>query len=421
MNHGKEKDSLMPKFPVIDSLRRMRRRPFSSFKAESGTILAIGEAEEIVVTYTSAVDKMKVFSAFIREGLENGDLVDYSYPDEESETVRVRLKKHGVNVEKYERESSLHLGSLTEYYLPNGKFDKNSLIRKGLQDRAEARRKGYKHYRALDDLGDFSFLGGRWQKYIDYWDDPAWENPSSLDLEPEILDYAPFVMELTAFDIESINEAQLDEMLRAFWVGHPSYTVFIDLFEYTDAFSQLLEFHHQHLVGPKFLLEFDPVSDYEKVVDRLAKESIANVEPLFIFTSSKSPVHSYLAKHPTIKFFLTSISTSIPKSTSDNKVLLPATNMPLILDALNEVVENHTNMKVCFVFDILSELLTTTGPQKAFVFLRQTLDMLSSEKITSVFLLNTSAHEPQVVSGIRGLFHNLLVYDKNGLEVVKTS
>jgi hypothetical protein len=45
--------------------------------------------------------------------------------------------------------------------------------------------------------------------------------------------------------------------------------------------------------------------------------------------------------------------------------------------------------------------------------------MLTSEKTTSLFLLNSSAHEPQVVSQIRGLLNNQLSYDRDGLKVVK--
>ncbi len=196
---------------------------------------------------------------------------------------------------------------------------------------------------------------------------------------------------------------------------------FIDLIENMNLFSGSIGLDHERLVGRRILLEFDPVSDYENAVDRLAKESMANVEPLFVFTSNTSPIRRYLAKQPTIKFFLTSISTSIPKSTSENEVLLPAKSMPLILDALSKVLETYTSANVCFVFDILSELLTTIGREKTFTFLRHALDMLSSKKTTSLFLLNTSAHETEVVSQLRNLFSNQLAYDKNGLIIVKTS
>jgi len=379
----------------------------------------IREGEVAVVTYTSAVDKMKVFSAFIREGLENGDLVDYSYPDGESETIRAKLEKYGINVEKYEREGSLLLSSLTEYYVPDGRFDKERAIRKGLDDRAEAKRKGYKHIRELEDLGDFSFINGQWQRYIDCWDDPRWETPSGPDID--ILDYTPFVIELTAFNVEGVSEAQLAEMLKAFWVGNPTYTVSIDLLEYTNAFSKLLGISHKKLVSRNFLLEFDPTCEYEKVINSFTKEAIANVEPIFVFTSPTSILHAFLAKHPAVKFFLLSTSTLTPKSKSENEVILPAENTTLILDALNKVLEEFVDTNIFLVFDKISELIFLVGFDEAYKFLVYVSDMLSQTKATAVFLLNKNAHEPNVCARIRGLFHNQLTYNEFGLRVVKIS
>jgi hypothetical protein len=371
-----------------------------------------------VVTYTSAVDKMKVFSAFIREGLENGDLVDYGYPDEESETVRAKLKEYGIDVEKYEREGALVLDGLSEWYLPDGKFDKERAIRMEFEARAEAKRKGYKHFRALEDLGDFSFLDGQWQTYIEYWDNPAWETPSGSNIE--ILDSTPFVIELDAFNVEGIGEAQLAEMLKAFWVGS-SYTVFIDLLEHTDAFSKHMGIPHKKLVGRKILLEFNPASDYEIVIDSLTKEAIANVEPVFVFTLTKSSLHARLAKQSAVEFFLLSPSISIPELTSDNEILLPAKNIALILDSLGKVLEKHAHTDIFMVFDKISELVSLVGFDKAYKFLLYALEMLPTTKATAIFLLNTSAHETEVVSQLRNLFSNQLAYDKNGLEIMKTS
>jgi len=379
-------------------------------------VLSIGEGEVAVVTYTSAVDKMKVFSAFIREGLENGDLVDYGYPDEESETVRAKLKEYGIDVEKYEREGALVLDSLTKWYLPDGKFDKERAIRMEFEARAEAKRKGYKHFRALEDLGDFSFLDGQWQTYIEYWDNPAWETPSGSNIE--ILDSTPFVIELDAFNVEGIGEAQLAEMFKAFWVGS-SYTVFIDLLEHTDAFSKHMGIPHKKLVGRKILLEFNPASDYEIVIDSLTKEAIANVEPMFVFTSTKSSLHARLAKQSAVEFFLLSPSISIPELTSDNEILLPAKNTALILDSLSKVLEQFAHTNIFLVFDKISELINLVGFDKTYKFLLYVLEMLPTTKATAIFLLNASAHEPRMVSQIRGLFHNQLTYDKDGLKIRK--
>ena len=391
---------------------------------KAGPVLNLREGEAIIVTYTSAADKLKIFSALIREGLENGDLVNYTYPDEEREIVRIKLKEHGIDVEKHEKDGSLLLETLTNCFMSNGKLDFKEAVGDGLKWWADVKKRGYKHIVDIQDVGDFSFVNGQWQKYVtDYCLDSRWDDPNvsewvvSKELVGVVMD--PFIIDITAINVERMTQTQATELLKAIGKGKRVPVKFIDLFENIDLFSKSIGLDHGRLVGHKILLEYDPVSDYEKIVDRLAKETMANVEHIFVFTSNISPVHSYLARQPTIKFFLTSISTSVPESISENEVLLPAKSVPLILDALSKVLETYANANVCFVFDILSELLATIGRERTFIFLRHALDLLSSEKTTGLFLLNTSAHQAEVVSSLRTLFKNQLVYGKNGLEVVK--
>ena len=414
----------MPKLRIIDFLRRRRSIPSNLLKA--GPVLNLREGEAIIVTYTSGADKMKVFSAFVREGLENGDAVYYIHPDRESETARARFNEHGIDVEKHEKEGTLCMVSQTEHFMSSGKLDYERAVIDNLNWWVEAKKKGYKHVRNIEDVGDFSFANGQWQKYVaDYWLDPRWDDPNGSEWvesrEPVGVVYSPFIMEITAINVERMAETQVDELLKAFGRGTLVPARFIDLFENMDLFSRSMGLDHERLIGRKILLEFDPVSNYEKVVDSMAKESAANVEPIFVFASRTSSIHKHLAKQPTIKFFLTSISASIPEPTSENEVVLPAKNVPLILDALDKALETYADAKVCFVFGILSELLTSVGRERTFIFLRHALDMLSSRKMTGLFMLNSSAHQPEAVSQIRGLFNNLLRYDKNGLEVVKLS
>jgi len=279
--------------------------------------------------------------------------------------------------------------------------------------------------RDIEDLGDFSFINGQWQKYVmDYWHDPRWDDPNISEWvkseETVGVVYDPFLMEITAINVEHMTETEVTETLKAFGRGFTVPARFIDLFKDTTLFSKSVGVDHEGLIGRKILLEFDPVSDYEKVVHNLAKETMANVEPIFVFTSKTSSIHSRLAEESAIRFFLSSVSTSIPKSTSENTVLLPANNMPLILDAINKVLEIYADANICFVFDILSETLTSLEPEKTYRFLHYALEMLASEKTTALFLFNPSAHEPQVVSSLKNLFSNQLTYDKNGLEIIKT-
>jgi len=53
------------------------------------------------------------------------------------------------------------------------------MIKKELAWRAEVKRKGYKHFRDLEDVGDFSFFNGKWQEYLEFWDDPRWGSPGA--------------------------------------------------------------------------------------------------------------------------------------------------------------------------------------------------------------------------------------------------
>jgi len=421
-----KRDMIMPKLSIINALRQRWKHSIPSDVLKASPVLNLREGEAVILTYTSATDKMNVFSAFIREGLEGGDAVWYTYPNEESETVRAKLKEHGVNVEKHEKDGALRLDRLTEGFMLNGKINYDKAAVDGLNWWTEAKRKGYNHIRDIEDVGDFSFVNGQWQKWItEYWLDPRWGDPNISEWveskEPVGIVYKPIIKEITAINVENMTETQVTQLLKAFGEGFMASARFIDLLENRNLFSSSISLDHERLVGRRILLEFDPVSDYEKVVDRLAKETMANVEPIFVFTSSTSSIHTYLAKQPTIKFFLTSLSTSIPKSTSENKMLLPAKNTPLILDAISKVLETYADANVCFVFDILSELLTSIGQERTFTFLRHALDMLCSTRITSLFLFNTGAHELEVVSQVRTLFPNLLTYKKDGMKVIKTS
>jgi len=416
----------MPISSIIDSQRRRWKRSIPSDILKVGPVLDVGGGEVVITLYTSAADKMKVFSAFIREGLESGDAVWYAYPDEESETVRAKLEDHGVDVEEYEKDDTLLLTSLTEHYMSNGKLDYEKAVNDSLYWGAMVKRKGYKHARGIEDFGDFSFIKGSWQKYItDYWLNPRWSDPTVSvwikSKEPEGVIYSPFPMLITAINTERMSEAQVHDILKAFGSSEVSPTRFIDFLEYVDAFSKRIGLSHQELLGRKFLLEFDPTSDYETVVEDFAKECMANVESIYVFTPTTSTLHKRLAKHLAIKFFLISISTSTIKPRSENEVLIPANNIDLTLDSIDNVTKAYPEANVSIVFDGLSDLLSSFDPERTFTFLRHALQTLSSERTTALFLLNTGAHDAEVVSRLRNLFSNQLAYDRNGLEIMKIS
>ena len=400
------------------------KRSILSDVLKAGPVLNVGEGETIIATYTSAADKMKVFSAFIREGLENGDAVTYHYLDNERGTIRAELERHGIDVEEYEKDGTMRLYSLRELFMPNGKLDFKKAADKGADQIAEAKKKGYEHLRIIEDVGDFSSFDGQWQKYLkDYWLDPRWTDPAvsewvEFNERMEIV-YTPFFMEINAINVEGMSEADVREILKALFAGESYPTRFIDLLEYADAFSKRIGLSHRELLGRKLLMEFDPTLDYETTVEDFANESIANVEPVYVFTSATGTLRKSLAKYPAVKFFLTSVSESAIKKESENEVLIPANNIDLILDSLDNVIKAYPEANVSIVFDVLSDLPSSRNPERTFNFINQALQILSSRRLTALFLFNTSAHDLKIVSRLRNVFYNQLVYGKAGLQAVK--
>jgi len=391
--------------------KRTGRYPLSKL-IEAGPVLNLKKGEVAIILYTSAADKMKVFSTLIHEGLVRSEKIAYIYPDEESSTVRSELAKHGIDIEKYEKNGALYMKSLTEHFMPNGSFDKEGPIQFLLNRRAEAKRKGF-GVREIEDVGKFSFLKGQWRQYIvDYWEDPKWGIPSGVGIL-----YEPFIIELTAVNVGGMSEAQVRDILKTFGVGRGAPKTLIDLIEWKNAFSKSVGLTHEQMLGRKFLVEFDPVSTYEKAIEDFVKEALANVEPVLIFTPRGSVIHTSLAKQP-INFFLMS-SVSVPKMITENEILLPANNPTLILDSFNKVLETHTGTNVCLVFDSLSELLISVGLEKTYKFTKYALEMLAPQWATVLFLFNPNAHDLKTVSNLKSLFRDQLAYRKDGMQVIR--
>jgi hypothetical protein len=404
---------------LINLLKQKKKQPTASFGTKTGSVLNISEGERAVITYTSASDKMKVFSTFILEGLENGELVFYTYPDNESADVRKNLVQNGIDPEKgkkCEKSGSLILRTLTEHYMSNRIFNKENVIKKELELRAAVKKAGYKRFRYLDDLGNLSFLGVHWQAFIDYWYDPAWglQLDSNLNMPQE-----PPITELTAINVENMNDKLARDILNTLSRRKQSSTRLIDFLEYSHAFSNRIGVTHEELLGRKFLLEFDPTSDYERIVEDFAKEALANLEPIYVLTRNVSSVNQSLTQQRSIRFVLMSSSASTSQPISQNQIVLPADDTPLILDVIQGILSENANANLFLIFDNLSELIMCIGFDKVYKFLLYVLEMMPSKRTTALFLINKSAHEPNMASQIKGLFHNILAYEQNEFKVTK--
>jgi len=173
------------------------------------------------------------------------------------------------------------------------------------------------------------------------------------------------------------------------------------------------------MVGRKILLEFDPASHYEKVIHDFVTEALSNVESTFVFTRRSSSIHSYLSVQKTVKFLCLTQQVKVPRELSENEMLLPSNDTSLMLDALDQTLKTHPDDKISIVFDSLSDLVLSFGFEKTYNFLKYSMDMLSSPRITALFLLNQTAHDPNVSSSLRGVFSNQISIEKDGIHVIK--
>jgi len=86
---------------------------------------------------------------------------------------------------------------------------------------------------------------------------------------------------------------------------------------------------------------------------------------------------------------------------------------------LDQTLKTHPDDKISIVFDSLSDLVLSFGLEKTYNFVKYAADMLSSPRITALFLLNQTAHNPNVLSSLRGLFSNQISIEKDGIHAIK--
>ena len=359
------------------------------------------EGDHLVVFYTRKVDKWKLFSAYINQGIRVGDRVIYAHSDLDAEMVRTRLKEQGVDVGKHERKGALVLMGISHIYMRNGVIDKGQLINFWNDLKADTKRAGFKHERDLFDLGDLSFLGDQKESYFEYL----------REANAQLMD--PFMIELRAVNIENLSTQLIQEFKFLS-------TRSMDLIEYQDRFSQRIGVNHRYMAGRNLLLELDPASNYEEAIQDFVLEASANAESVIMCTSKGGTLHTLLNQRENVRFLLlTNLTSASRNDKTAGEVLLPANNTSLLLDTLSKTVKSHPDGNFNFVFDNLTSLILQVGFDKAYNFARYALEILSAIKATSIFLLTPSAHDEKIVSSLRSLFSNQINFEKAGLEVIK--
>jgi hypothetical protein len=161
-------------------------------------------------------------------------------------------------------------------------------------------------------------------------------------------------------------------------------------------FSGQLGVDHGTLTGRKILFEFDPSMPYQTAVRDFVLECTSNREAVLVLTPAGSVVEQALHGDEDIK---------IINLTHDLM--------------LSSILEDHQERPLNMVYDSLTDLALSVDPRTAYRFALNAIRQLSDPRVTAIFLLNPSAHEPKDVSSLRGLFSNQLVYGKEGVSSVK--
>jgi hypothetical protein len=193
----------------------------------------------------------------------------------------------------------------------------------------------------------------------------------------------------------------------------------IDLAKQQDSFSDLLSLKHDGILGNRLLLEYDPTSGYEEIVQKFVREFQANVEPVAIFTNAGSPLYRHFSGQRNVRLFSFSTKTSTPARLSDEQVLLPERDTSLLLDAVDKLLQANSRRRVGIVFEVFTYLILSLGFEKAYGVISSVVEMSESHAATILILINSEALEPRVLNGVRGLFQSQLRFNAEGLTTVR--
>ena len=337
---------------------------------------------DTIVLYNTESDRKRLVETFVKDGLATGNDIVCHVTRTEVPFYRAILK--GANLpEKTQGKAGVAIKSIDA-------GSTNSMIDIRATQLPESKR----------ELIDLDELGvERCREII--------ENFTSKDTSK-----AGRIGRIWALNVEAAQAGILDVL-----TGIDPKSRVIDLARQQDLFASLLGLKHDGVLGSRLLLEFEPTSKYEEVVQKFVREFQANVEPVAIFTSGGSPIYRQFSGQRNIRLFSFSTKTSTPVRLSDEQVLLPERDTSLLLDAVDKLLQTNEGKRVGIVFEVFTYLILSLGFEKAYGVISSLVEMSESGLATVLVLVNYDALEPRVINGIRGLFQSQLRFDSSGLNV----
>ena len=341
---------------------------------------------DTIVLYNTESDRRNLVETFVKDGLATGQDVVCQVTKAEVPFYRAMLKGSGL-LGSPQGEHSVTIQPI-ESTVSSGEIN-SSLPSTVSRERRE-----------LVDLDELDL--DRCQDIID---------------KIRIPDSAPRskrVGRIWALNVEGAHAGILDLLQRV----NPTARV-IDLAMQQDTFSSVFNMKHQDILGNRLLLEYEPTSDYEEIVQKFVREFQANVEAVAIFTSAGSPIYRKFRDQRNISLFSFSTKTSSPARLSDEQVLLPERDTSLLLDAVDKLLQALLRKRIGIVFDVFTDIILSQGFEKAYGVLSSIVEMTESEMISILVLINYGALEPRVLGAVQGLFRSQLRFDFEGLKAIK--
>src|SRR2546421_1226232 len=358
-------------------------RAFLGLVPSLGPNPSVMRGDQIVLIYENDQSKITPVARFVNEGVNQQNRVLYFHSNDEA-SAREELSRNGVDVKHNLTKGNLRLPSIDSLYQGENLLDEEAAIGQVQELANETKALGKNGLRIVIDYSDNTKRP--YQKFVNHIADSRW---SSQD---------HYVQVMMAFADHAFEDerATLD-LLK-------SKVPVIDLAESGDLFSRTVGLTHDEIAGQKILLEYDPLSGYEKILRSLATEAASNFERVVLFTRKESPIHSAMEDEVGLKMFVLTSRVSYPKVESENVVLIPAFDSSLILDSMNKTIEAYAATPFTMIFDNISHQIFTLGTERAHSFVRQALELMASNRITGVFLVNYPAHDAKTVSTFENLF-----------------
>ena len=342
----------------------------------------VSHVDQIVLFYGSEVDKIGAISKYIIDGVSQENSVIYFHDGDEAQ-LRADLSDHGLDVRQYMMKGLLRTSPLDGLYENKGQVDETA-IEYCAHLISEAKALGKTGLKIILDFEDFAPRPLR--KFVEHLTDPRWTRPDH---------YVHILMAFRAGAFHG-DEAALAEL--------GSKVRILDLTASIDVFSRTVGLSHPEIAGKKILLEFDPQSDYERILKAILAESASNFERTVIFSRKGSPMNSLVQRQQGAKVFVLTSKVSYPKPEGENRFLLPAYDSSLVLDALNKTIEAYLGSSFTIIFDDISHFIYTLGLDRAYSMVKQAMEVMVSSNITAIFTINSKAHDQKSLATFENLF-----------------